>query len=231
MKKTLVILQSNYIPWKGYFDLIHLADELIVFDDVQYTRRDWRNRNIIKTPKGLQWLTIPVHVKGRYHQKIRDTAVCDPRWARKHWTALVHNYSKAPGFAQYRERFEELYLHTDETALSEINLRFIKAICQVLGITTHISSSMDYKLEKGKTECLLSLCQQVGATEYISGPSARNYIQEDFFQQAGVQLRYMDYSGYPEYEQRYPPFRHNVTILDLLFHKGSEAIKFMKRPA
>src|SRR5216683_727265 len=107
MSKTIAAVQSNYIPWRGYFDLISQVDEFILFDDAQYTRRDWRNRNKIKTPKGLIWLTIPVETKGKYSQKIKDTVVTDSKWARDHWRSIVHNYSKAPYFPEYRELFEE----------------------------------------------------------------------------------------------------------------------------
>src|SRR5438046_4323553 len=96
MARKAAIVQSNYIPWKGYFDLIRRVDEFILYDDVQYTRRDWRNRNLIKTPQGLRWLTIPVEVKGKYYQSIRDTKIADPVWAASHWQTIVHNYGRAP---------------------------------------------------------------------------------------------------------------------------------------
>src|SRR5215204_4466106 len=112
--KKVAIVQSNYIPWKGYFDLINLVDEFILFDDMQYTRRDWRNRNIIKTSAGPKWLTIPVAVKGNYFQSIQDTTISDPRWARKHWESIVHSYAKAKSFAMYRDVFEALYLTCEE---------------------------------------------------------------------------------------------------------------------
>src|SRR4026207_404505 len=109
MSKTIAVVQSNYIPWRGYFDLINSVDEFILYDDVQYTIRDWRNRNIIKTSRGSLWLTIPVRVKGKYYQKIKDTKIGDPEWNQRHWTSITHNYAKARYFRQYRETFEELY--------------------------------------------------------------------------------------------------------------------------
>src|SRR6266542_1166967 len=142
MTKKVAILQSSYIPWKGYFDLINLVDEFILFDDMQYTRRDWRNRNIIKTPKGPIWLTIPVEVKGKYYQKIKDTIISDPNWGKTHWATVVHNYSKARYFAMYREVFENLYLNSEEKFLSRVNYLFLSAICEILGIKTKISWSM-----------------------------------------------------------------------------------------
>src|SRR5687767_6291071 len=132
MSKTVAIVQSNYIPWKGYFDLIDRADEFILLDDVQYTRRDWRNRNRIKTPRGLEWLTIPVEVKGKYHQSIKETVVSDPDWPRRHWSTISQHYARAPFFPLYRERLEELYLTTTERFLSDVNHRFLVALCDVL---------------------------------------------------------------------------------------------------
>jgi hypothetical protein len=226
--KVVAIVQSNYIPWKGYFDLINLSDEFILFDDVQYTPRDWRNRNRIKTPTGVTWLTIPVEVKGKRFQKIRDTLISEPDWNRRHWQTLVHSYSAAKYFSTYRSTFEPLYLGMKETSLSRVNYTFLKAICELLGCKTKISWSMDYEIIEGKTERLLSLCQQVGADVYLSGPAARGYIQEDLFENAGIQVRYMDYSGYAEYPQLHGLFDHAVTVLDLLFNTGPDACKYLK---
>jgi hypothetical protein len=226
--KKVAIVQSCYIPWKGHFDLINMVDEFILYDDVQYTRRDWRNRNTIKTPKGAAWLTIPVDVKGKYFQAIKDTTVIDPGWNHRHWKSILHNYSKARYFGAYRELLEELYLGCNETSLSKINYRFVSAICQLLGITTKLSWSMDYELTGDKTERLIGLCKQANATEYISGPSAKGYMDEELFRYENIELRYMDYSGYPEHTQLYPPFDHNVSIVDLILNEGPDARSYMK---
>ena len=226
--RKLAVVQSNYIPWKGYFDLINMVDEFILFDDVQYTRRDWRNRNQIKTATGLRWLTIPVEVKGKYLQKICDTRVSDPAWARSHWSALSHEYAKAKYFREYRNVLEPLYLECAEESLSRVNYRFITAICGLLGIKTRISWSMDYPLAEGKNERLIALCKAVGANHYVSGPSASSYLDESLFSAAGIRLSLMDYSGYPAYRQLHEPFEHAVTILDLLFNEGPGAPKLMK---
>lgn len=227
LAKRVAIVQSNYIPWKGYFDLINMVDEFILYDDVQYTRRDWRNRNKIKTVNGLHWLSIPVKVNGNYFQKIKDTVVSDPNWNREHWKTISHHYARAKWFSEYRDMFETLYLGSGETRLSEINHRFLTAICDLWGIKTRISWSMDYQLVDGKTERLVDLCKQTGATEYISGPAAKAYIDEDLFAQEGITLRWMDYSGYPEYEQLFRPFEHKVSVIDLIFNKGPDALKYM----
>lgn len=225
--KTVAIVQSNYIPWKGYFDLINSVDEFILYDDMQFTRRDWRNRNKIKTPKGAQWLTIPVQVKGKYFQAIKDTLVSDEGWGEKHWRTLEHNYARAPHFRDYEEIFKPIYF-SGEKHLSQINHQFLTAICGLLNINTKVSWSMDYELAEGKTERLVSLCQQAGADHYISGPAAQAYMEESLFSDAGMKLSYMDYSDYPEYPQLDPPFTHYVSILDLLFMVGADATQYMR---
>ncbi len=228
MGKSVAIVQSNYIPWKGYFDLINSADEFVLFDDMQFTRRDWRNRNKIKTAHGLKWLTIPVAVKGRYYQRICDTLVSDSDWGVAHWTTIRHAYGRSPFFKDYETLFEQLYLETTETCLSAINHRFITAICDLLGIKTKLSWSSDYQLVEGKTRRLVEICRQAGADEYLSGPAAGDYLEPEQFEAIDISLRYMDYSGYPEYPQLYGDFDHGVTILDLLFNVGPEAPKYMK---
>lgn len=225
--KRIAIVQSNYIPWKGYFDLINMVDEFILFDDVQYTRRDWRNRNKIKTNDGLMWLSISVNAKGNYFQPIKEITISEPTWKIRHWKTIVNHYARAKYFKEYEEVFKDLYLGSTATYLSQINYRFLTGICSILGIQTKLSWSMDYRLTEGKTEKLIDLCNQVGATEYLSGPTAKGYIDEDLFKQKNIKLRYMDYSGYPEYTQLFPPFEHNVSIIDLIFNEGPNAPKYM----
>jgi hypothetical protein len=228
MNKRVAIVQSNYIPWRGYFDLISQVDEFILFDDAQYTKRDWRNRNQIKTRNGPIWLTIPVEVKGKQDQKIKDTVISDPAWSRDHWKSIVYNYAKAKYFSHYKDLFEELYLGCNERMLSQVNYKFLTAICGLLDITTKLAWSSEYRLVEGKTERLIDLCRQASASEYVSGPAARDYLDEDLFKREGINLRYMDYSGYPEYEQLYPPFAPSVSIIDLIFNEGPGARTYIK---
>jgi hypothetical protein len=222
--KKVAILQSNYIPWKGYFDMIAAVDEFILYDDMQYTRRDWRNRNQIKTPQGNLWLTVPVQVKGKYDQKIKETLIDGSEWANNHWKSLVQNYRKAPCFTEIVQWLEPLYLATNYTTISQLNHTFIKAICHYLGIKTILSNSWDYELIEGKTERLANLCLQANGTEYISGPSAKDYVDEQIFTQHGITLTWFDYSGYPNYPQLGGEFTHQVTILDLLFNCGKKSL-------
>lgn len=226
--KKIAISQSNYIPWKGYFDLINMVDEFILYDDMQYTKRDWRNRNKIQTPQGLKWLSIPVEVKGKYFQKISETKISEKDWGKKHWNTIKHNYSKAKYFEEYKSIFEELFLNSNEEYLSQINYQFIIAICKILGINTKIRWSSEFKLIDGQTEKLLGICKDCSADIYISGPAAKDYFDEELAEREKIQVEWMDYSGYPEYIQLNQPFEHGVTILDLIFNEGTNATKFMK---
>ncbi len=230
--KRVAILQSCYIPWKGYFDLINSVDEFILYDDCQYTRQDWRNRNRVKTANGTRWLTIPVQVEGLYSQRLNETVIADPSWGPRHWDILRQAYRKAPCFERYADGIEETYAAcASERLLSRINRRFLETVCGLLGIETSLTWSTDYgasgeRLER--TERVVGLCKQAGASVYLTGPSARGYIDEALFEAAAIELRYVDYEGYPEYPQLHPPFEHRVTILDLLFNAGPDAHSLMK---
>jgi len=226
--KRVAVVQSNYIPWKGYFDLINYVDEFILYDEVQYTRRDWRNRNQIKTPKGLEWITVPVEVKGNYHAPIHDIRIADSTWGRRHWATLAHNYARAPYFRQYKDLLEPAFVDARETHLSPLNRRLLELVCGLLGIRTPLSCSSQYPSGGDRNERLLRLCKAAGAGVYLSGPAAKGYLDEGLFAAEGIAVEWMDYSGYPEYPQLYGPFQHTVTVLDLLLNTGTEAPRFMK---
>ncbi len=227
MPKRIAILQSNYIPWKGYFDIIGLVDEFIIYDEVQYTKNDWRNRNRIKSATGTQWITIPVYQRS-LQQKISETKVSTNNWGIKNWNTLKTNYGRAPYFKLYSQPFEEFYTTFKSPMLSEINLTLIRLICDFLGIRTKISNSAEYVLEGDPTKKLVNLCKQTGATHYLSGPAAKSYIQESMFHEEKITIEWMDYKGYQEYPQLYPPFEHGVSTVDLLFNVGPTSRNFMK---
>jgi len=226
--KKIAILQSNYIPWKGYFDMINMVDTFVIYDDMQYTRRDWRNRNLIKTPNGTKWLTIPVDVKGKFQQQINETQIKDTNWSKTHWQTLKNVYANAPHFQTYKTYFEEIYGNISTTSLSEINYRFLTAINQLLGIKTELIFSTELSVTGKKTDRLLNICEQLDADLYLSGPAAKNYLIEEKFEEKNIQVEWMDYNGYREYPQLYTPFEHGVTILDLIFNTGPASIQYMK---
>jgi len=223
---TVAVIQSNYIPWKGYFDIIHDVDHFVFYDDVQFTKNDWRNRNQIKSPAGALWLTVPVGA--RLDRLIREVTIADRLWASKHWKSIRQNYSRAPHFDTYRGFFEHVYLERVWDNLSELNQFLVTSIArQYLGIKTAFSDSAELRAEGRKTDRLVDLLRKLRARAYVSGPSARGYIEEEKFAQAGVRLVYKSYAGYPEYPQLHPPFTHNVSIVDLLFSVGPDAPWFI----
>jgi len=227
-EKRVAISQSNYIPWKGYFDLIASVDEFIIYDEVQYTCQDWRNRNLIKTSSGVQWLTIPVKQKGLFRQPICQVEVANNYWRRKHWKSLSLNYKNANYFNEVAQWLEPLYSSESSMLLSDINRYFINSICSYLGITSIISSSSDYQLEQGRNERLISLCHQAGASLYHSGPAAKAYLDEGMFHDSGIQVKWHDYSGYSEYPQLAGEYIHTVSILDLLLNCGQASSRYLK---
>ena len=226
-KKTVAAIQSNYIPWKGYFDAISMVDEFVFYDDVQYTKNDWRNRNKIKTPQGIQWLTIPV-IHESLSQRVRDAKIAKDNWSRKHWNAITINYSKAKYFDEYQEIFSKLYGNLAAEYLCEVNYLFVETICKILGIKTKLTRINQFTLSGDKTEKLVDLSKQLKATHYLTGPSAKGYIEEDLFTKKDIVVEYMNYANYPEYSQLYGPFIHEVSVLDLIFNEGPNAIKFMQ---
>jgi hypothetical protein len=226
--KTIAISQSNYVPWKGFFDLINSVDEFILYDDVQYTRRDWRNRNLIKTPAGLKWLTIPILSKGRFEQKIEETRLLNLDWTEAHWAEIATNYAKAPFFNSYRSELENLYKSIGETHLSQVNFLFLSALCKMLQIRAPFRWSHEFTAKGDRSERLLAICLEAGASVYYSGPSARDYLDVALFNSADVEIVWMDYTGYPTYRQQYGPFEHCVSVLDLLLNEGPNASHFMK---
>jgi len=219
------ISQSNYIPWRGYFDIINKCDLFIFYDDVQYTVRDWRNRNKIKTKDGLKWLTIPVgHIK-------RDVKTCDvllpaTQWQYEHWQHIYSSYWKSSHFDDVRLLFEKLYFQAEYKTLSELNQYFIENICHYMGITTILDDSRHYTQTGTRKGRILNILKEVGATDYYCGPAARNYITDNDFRGIGIDVHWMDYS-YPEYPQLYGDFQPNVSIVDLIFNTGKDAIKFI----
>lgn len=219
----VAVLQSNYIPWKGYFDIIHDVELFIFHDDLQYTKNDWRNRNRIVTEGGVKWLTIPVG--SDEHRQILDVRMGDTSWQKKHFDMLKASYRKAPYFQKYLPFLEDVYLERKWDYLYELDRYLIERISQdYLGITTKFADSRDFATHGVKHEKLLSMLRSAGATRYVSGPAAKDYIRSADYEAAGIDLQWKDYGGYPVYPQQHGgPFEHGVSVLDLLFNTGEDA--------
>ncbi|TPQ36263.1 hypothetical protein C2U70_12985 [Bradyrhizobium guangdongense] len=225
------IIQSCYIPWKGFFDLIGQCDEYVIFDRMQYVKRHWHNRNRIKTANGVEWLTIPVVTKGRFDQPIDEVEIEKP-WAEKHWRTLELAYRRAPFFENFAPTFRAWYQRADkEKRLTDVNELFTREIAGLLGLKTRIVRDTAYPADGVKTARLLAIAQAAGADHYLSGPSARAYFDDALFAAAGIEAEWMSYQGYPDYPQLHGDFEHAVSVLDLLFNTGPEAARLIHRTA
>lgn len=225
----VAIIQSSFLPWRGYFDFIRECDLFIVHDDLQYTKSDWRNRNRIKTPRGVEWITVPVHYR-HTRQRIEETAVdYSAPWQRRMLNRIRDSYRAAPHFEPYFSELSELLIQP-AASISELNLRLVGWVCRHLDIRTPLRMSREYRPTGAKTERLIGILRQAGASTYLSGPSARDYLMPEMFEAAGIRLRYKRYV-YPEYEQLHPPFDPAVSAIDLLFMKGTEATVYLEPPS
>ena len=225
----IAILQSNYIPWKGYFDLINSVDVFVLYDCVQYTKNDWRNRNQVLVNGMPHWLTIPVR-QAAMAQLIQDTHTAGSGWARKHWATLQQNYARAPGFGTYSDSLRELYEQLAEVGeLSLINRTLIEFICSALGVRTELLDARELDIEGDRNERLVNICQQLGARTYVSGPAARTYLDTQMFKHANINVEWFGYGPYPQYPQAAQVFTHHVSVLDLILNTGADAAGFFRK--
>lgn len=221
--KRVAVIQSAYIPWKGFFDLVARCDEYVIFDGVQFAKRHWHNRNRIKTSQGLRWLTIPVLTKARFEQPIEEVMVAEP-WAEKHWRSIESNYGRAPCFEQQAPYLRSLYEQADaQTHLTGVNEVLLSGLFCLLAIPTRLVRDRVYEPQGTASDRLLDICRKARATHYLTGPSAKAYLEEEKFRAAGIAVEWMNYSGYPSYPQLWGEFEHEVSILDLIFNVGAKA--------
>lgn len=220
------IIQSNYVPWRGYFDFIDSVDMFVFHDDLQYTKNDWRNRNRILTPNGLRWLTVPVNYK-TVSQRIDEVSI-DYRqsWARNHLNLLEANYRRAPFFQTYVSQYADIVTH-EFPSISRLNVVLCRWILPILNIHTPTLMSCDLNPSGSKSERLIDLLLKLGATSYLSGPSASAYLDLELFQRHGIRVEYKSYD-YPPYPQFQTSFCGDASILDLLFHTGPDARHYLK---
>jgi hypothetical protein len=225
--KTVAILQSNYLPWKGYFQILDEADVFVFYDDVQYTKNDWRNRNIVKTANGPAWITVPVLRAGRGGQLIVEAQI-DTRvpWARSHRRTIEQSYARAPHVGAALGLLDEIYDRPWER-LSELNQFSLRRICEAIGIRTEFLSSTEFPQIDDPTGRLVEICRRLEATEYLTGPTAAGYLDVRQFEAVGIDCRFMKYD-HPEYPQVHPPFDHRVSIVDLIAHQGFDCRRWIR---
>lgn len=226
------LLQSNYIPWKGYFDLIAASDLCVLYDSRQYTKNDWRNRNRLIVGGQPAWLSIPVRTGGRLGQRICDVEVAHGLWAKKHWRTIEQSYVRRPEFARYAERWkEEWRLLEDVKLLSAVNERLIRLLMKDLGIRTDVQRDQDIpalqalleNVELHPSATVARICETIGASEYLTGPAGRGYLRSSDFAERGITLVVASYQGYRPYPQGSGQFTHEVSVIDLIANLGTGA--------
>ena len=224
----VTILQPSYLPWLGFFEQMTRSDKFVLLDDVQYTRRDWRNRNKVRVKEGWVWLTVPVQQKSRFSQSLLETRIDNSiSWRRKHLETLRQHYCKAPFFEKYFPRCQQIY-KKDWEFLFDLCLETIQFLKEEMGIETPLLRSSEMKLSGEKTERLVSICRELGATHYLSGESGSDYISQEDFSNQGIELEYQNYE-HPVYPQRYPDFVPHLSAIDLLFNCGEQSLSILKQ--
>ena len=228
MPNKVIITQSNYIPWKGYFTTMKKATHLVLYDTAQYTRRDWRNRNKIITPNGPAWLSIPIDVKGKYHQLINEAKVKNNEWCEVHWNKICQNYRKSEHFKDYSGYFKNLYLEELPKIeyLSDINRVMLTKCIDLLDIKIEIIDSREFNLIGDKTEKLVNICKDLNADEYFTGPAAKGYINEDLFLDNNIDFTFYELDNFPTYNQQWDDFDHYVSVLDMFFNLGPNTTEY-----
>lgn len=234
MARTVVVTQSNYLPWRGWFDMVRQSDALVLLDSVQFTRRDWRNRNRIKTVQGPAWLTISVEAKGRFDQAVDETRISAP-WTDGHLRSIALAYARAPHFAEVFPWLETQFRTVaEEPLLSRVNEALIRAFCARLGLDVPITRDGDLLPRASlpaldPSERLAALTEAAGGTRYVSGPAARAYLDPAPFTRRGIEVAWMDYSGYPDYPQLWGEFEPAVSVVDLMLNMGGDAPRYLGR--
>lgn len=222
---VIAIIQSNYIPWCGYFDIISSSDKFIFLDDVQFTKNDWRNRNLIKTVSGVQWLSVPCGKS--ISRTIDEVEVSNQRWANTHWRTLAQNYSNAPFFREFSQLFESFYNSWDKSmTLSATNQSLIKMIASdILDIECDYYTARELNIGGNRVDRLAKMVFELGGTEYLSGPSAKHYLNESVFSELGLTVKYAKYPKYGPYRQNYGDFIDSMSIVDGIFNLGRDVRK------
>jgi len=224
----VAISQPSYLPWLGYFDLIDQVDVFVLLDDVQFEKQSWQQRNRIKSPTGLQWLTVPVIFRGRLEQRIKDVEIRVPDFWRDHLRAIELNYRRAPFFAEYYGELSVI-LRSSGKLLVDLNSQLLEWLTKKLGLMVKCVRSSGLGQEGDRTERLANICSVLGATQYLSPIGSADYLlaEKDVLVERGVEVRFQNYV-HPEYKQLFPPFFPYACVLDLLFNVGPEAMAVIR---
>lgn len=221
--------QPHYLPWLGYLDKIDQSDLFVVLDNVQYKKREFQNRNRIKTPDGETWLTVPVVTKGKYEQKTSEVEIDNSvSWQDKHARSLEMNYGKAAHYGEVMGRLMKYYDREPWGRLMDLSVEMLKYYLEAFGIETPVRFESEFDIQGLRTERIVNICLATGADTYLSGSGAKEYLEEGMFEKAGLKLEYQHYR-HPVYRQLHGEFRPYMCAADLLFNHGPESGEIMKK--
>ena len=222
-KMQIGILQPGYLPWLGFFEQVYKSELFVVYDDVQYDKHGWRNRNRIKTANGVQWITVPVLTRGQAQPIIKDVLIDNSSdWRRKHLASLNANYSKAKYFNEYIGLFQKVYAK-EWKYLFDLDIHFIQMLLSELNLKRKMVLSSDLGIEGDRISRLIGICKHFKADSFYEGQAGKNYLEDEVFLQAGIKIVYQDYQ-HPEYSQLYGEFIPYLSIVDLLFNEGKKSL-------
>ena len=218
------ILQPGYLPWLGFFEQLNKSDVFVIYDDVQYDKNGWRNRNKIKNAHGPQWLTVPVSVKFSEHPIVADVKINNRLgWRKDHLLSIKHAYSKAPFYREYIPVFEEAY-SKDWESLVDIDMHFILKLSEAIGLKDKkMIRSSTIGVTGDKIERLVKICKMLGADTFYEGAAGKDYIDVRYFMDNGIKVEFQDYR-HPVYKQLHGEFIPYLSVIDLLFNCGKESL-------
>ena len=224
----LSVHQPQYLPWLGFFSKINMSDCFVILDNVQYKKREFQNRNKIRTAKGFIWLTVPVVTKGRFHQKIKEVKIDNSvSWQQKHLRSITTNYGKAKFFKKYSSFLEDIYLKSKWQSLNDLNCHIINYTLKELAIDTKIYTESSLDIEGSSTDRIINICKTLAADTYLSGSGAKAYLEEEKFKASGIGLCYQEFK-HPNYPQAFKDFEPQMSVLDLLLNCGPESRNYLK---
>ena len=226
----IAIAQPTYLPWVGYFDLLDQVDQFVLLDSVQFERQSWQQRNRIKTPQGLAWLTIPVVFRGRLNQNIADVNIRVPDFWRDHLRAVELNYRRAPFFGRYYDELrQQIEMSVASLSLPQVTISLLRWFADVIGITTPMIRSSELPVHGKRTELLAEICVSLGASTYLSPFGSAEYLIDELptLTARAIEVRFHHYE-HPVYRQQFPPFLSHACILDLLFNEGEDALQIIR---
>lgn len=230
MEKTVVVMQPGYLPWLGFFELLWQSDVFVVYDNVQYDKNGWRNRNRIKTANGPMWLTVPVSLPNGLSTKIYEARIDNSqRWQKKHIASIEQNYRKARYFSDYFPPIKEL-LEQKWESLLELNLKLITRLANLLGIQReiHLASELEIQ-DDDKIKRLVKITSLFGGTRFYEPAGGKAYFNESSiqkFKDAGIGVEFQNYR-HPIYAQLYGNFIPNLSVVDLILNHGPQSLKII----